>query len=288
MSPSWSACSACRLAIWALHSAGVGITIHRLANVQGLVLLLTVLGVFGGLFLMPHWTRDERRRLLVIMLLWFGATVFWAIFEQAASTLSLFAKNHTTGAPGNPTLLGFAFPASWYQAANSLFIIVLAPVFAWIWIKLGSRNPSSPAKFGVAMLLVMAGFLVMWPAARIVEGGAQATGMFLILLYLLHTCGELCLSPVGLSSMTKLAPASISGMVMGIWFLGSACGYYLAGRATALYSSMKMSDFFLIISGLPLVAAVIFFALTGPIRRMLARSEAEKAAAEAQSESGAH
>jgi POT family proton-dependent oligopeptide transporter len=267
------------LGIWALHAAGVGVTIHRLANAQGLLLILTVVGVFGGLFLMPHWTRDERRRLLVILLLWFGATVFWSIFEQAASTLSLFASDHTTGAPDHPTLLGIDFPASWYQAANSLFIILLAPVFAWIWVKMGARNPSSPAKFGIGMLLVMAGFLVMVPAAKIVEGGAQATGMFLMLLYLLHTCGELCLSPVGLSSMTKLAPASISGMVMGIWFLGSACGYYLAGRATALYSSMKMSDFFLVISGLPLVAAVIFFSLNGPIRRMLARTEAEKAAA---------
>jgi len=266
--------------IGALHMAGVNITIADLANAQGLLLTLITLGVFGGLFLMPHWTRDERRRLVVVLLLWFGAAVFWSIFEQAASTLSLFAAEHTTGAPKNPTLLGFEFPASWYQSFNSIFIIILAPLFAWIWLKLGHRNPSSPAKFGIAMILVMAGFLVMVPAARIVEGGAQATGMFLVLLYLLHTCGELCLSPVGLSSMTKLAPASISGMVMGIWFLGSSVGYYIAGRATGLYASMKMSDFFLVICVLPAVAAIIFFVLNRPIQRMLARTEAEKAAAE--------
>ncbi len=270
------------LLIAALHFAGVNVTIAALANAQGLLLTVITLGVFGGLFLMPHWTRDERRRLLVILVLLFGAAVFWSFSEQAASTLSLFAVKYA-----EPTLFGIEFPAGWYQSWNSLFIVTLAPLFAWLWLRLGNHNPSSPTKFGIAMLFVMAGFLVMAPASRIVEGGVQVTGYYLVLLYFLHTCGELCLSPVGLSSMSRLAPASISGMVMGIWFLGSSVGNYMAGRATGLYASMMkqeggMGDFFLVMSALPLAVAIIFFVLTRPIKRMVARTEAEKAAAGAE------
>ena len=251
----------------ALIYSGVFVLSTSALTVLMLAVLVTVLvGFFAAMFFMGNWNPAEKRRLLVIMLLCLGATVFFADFEQAGSTLNLFAERHTT-----TTFLGFDFPASWLQAVNALFIIVLAPIFGFIWTALGRRgkNPASPAKFAIGMFLLAGGFIVMLPAAQGADAGEKSGPGWLITLYFLHTCAELCISPVGLSSMTKLAPARIAGMVMGMWFAATALGNYLSGAAAGTTESLGMVTFFLVVATPPIIAGILFAILNRPIHRML-------------------
>jgi POT family proton-dependent oligopeptide transporter len=168
----------------------------------------------------------------VIAIFFLCAAMFWAGFEQAATTFNLFASDFT-----DRSWLGGMFPtgehpASWYQSANPIFIVLFAPFFAWFWVFLGSRNldPSAPAKFGLGLVLLGLGFLVMMLAAElIISSGGKVAPTWLLMTYLVHTFGELCLSPVGLSNVTKLSPPRYVGQMMGTWFLGAAVGNLFAG-----------------------------------------------------------
>jgi POT family proton-dependent oligopeptide transporter len=146
---------------------------------------------------------------------------------------------------------------------------VLAPVFAWIWLAMGRREPSSPAKFSLGLLFGGLAFAILIPAAFIVVGGAKVGPMWLTMTYLLQTLGELCLSPVGLSAMTKLAPARAGGFIMGIWFLSTSIGNWLAGKAASLYSSMPLPSLFGSVAGFSIVAAVVLAILIRPTIRMM-------------------
>ena len=160
------------------------------------------------------------------------ACLFWAGFEQAATTFNLFAQDYTDRSWLGNLFADGEHPAAWYQSANPIFVVIFAPVFAWMWVALGRRNldPSSPAKFGLALVLVGIGFLVMmWAAQLVVSTGGKVAPTWLLLTYMLHTFGELCLSPVGLSNITKIAPKRYVGQMLGTWFLGSAVGNALAG-----------------------------------------------------------
>jgi POT family proton-dependent oligopeptide transporter len=242
----------------------------------GLWVLILLVGLsfftFAGLFIVglvfKKYSGDEMRRLLVVFLLFVGACVFWSIFEQAGSTMNLFADRYT-----RLEVFGMGFQPSAFQSVNSVFVIAFAGVFAWVWLYLGKRNrdPSAPSKFGVAMLLLAGGMLIMVPAAKFAAQGIHVSPMWLVGLYLMHTLGELCLSPVGLSSMTKLAPRAIGGMVMGIWFLGAAVGNYTAGRMSALTETIAQDKLFLVQSLIVIAVGVLFFVLVAPIRGMLAR-----------------
>jgi POT family proton-dependent oligopeptide transporter len=167
--------------------------------------------------------------------------------------------------------IGTPFQSSQYQAMNSMFIVAIAPLFATLWISLGSREPSSPAKFAIGLLFVAAGFAILIIAARLSTNGVRVSPLWLVATYLLHTVGELCLSPVGLSAMTRLAPQRIVGMVLGIWFLATSLGNFLAGLAGSMYNSMSLATLFAVVTGIALAATLVMAALTGPIRRMLAR-----------------
>ena len=230
------------------------------------VLIAVTAGFFAWLFLSSGWTREERRSLVVIAVLFAAAVVFWMAYEQAGSTLNLFADRST-----NNTILGYSFPASWYQSLPPLFIILFAPVFAVMWVRLGDRNPSSPAKFTIALVLLGLGFAVMIGAATAAAGGARVSPMWLVVSYLLQTLGELCLSPVGLSAMSKLAPVRIAGLVMGVWFLALAVGNYLAGMASSFYETMPLPKLFTIVTATALVTALVLAFLIKPIQRMLVR-----------------
>ena len=168
----------------------------------------------------------ERKRVLVVLVMFVACALFWSGFEQAGSSMNLFAKRHTDRFVG-----GFEIPAGWFQSVQPAFVILLAPVFSALWVSLARRNlnPSAPLKFAFGLLLMGLGFLFMVKAASIVAGGAQSPAYYLILTYLLHTFGELCLSPVGLSTVTKLAPARFVGQMMGVWFLASSLGKLTAG-----------------------------------------------------------
>jgi POT family proton-dependent oligopeptide transporter len=228
------------------------------------VLIAVTVGFFGWLFLSRGWTREERKSLLVIAVLFAAATVFWMAYEQAGSTLNLFADRNTHNA-----ILGWSFPASWYQSLPPLFIILFAPVFAAIWLRLGRRNPSSPAKFAMGLFLLGLGFTVLIGAASAAAGGARVSPLWLFFSYLLQTLGELCLSPVGLSAMSVLAPARIAGLVMGVWFLALSVGNYLAGMASSFYEEMPLPKLFTIVTLTALGTAVVMGLLVKPIERML-------------------
>jgi POT family proton-dependent oligopeptide transporter len=181
---------------------------------------------FLCLFLFFGLTTVEKKRLAVVVVLFIASAMFWSGFEQAGSSLNLFAERYTDRTYG-----GFETPAGWFQTFNPVFIITLAPLVAMVWVALARRrrNPSLPVKFALGLVLLGAGFLVMALAARLALSGDRVWPTWLITTYLLHSVGELCLSPVGLSSVTKLAPPRLVGQMMGLWFLATSLGNLIAG-----------------------------------------------------------
>ena len=232
----------------------------------GYLLLIVTAGFFVWLFGAKQWTTGERRRLIAILVLFAAAALFWSLFEQAGSTLNLFAQRSTRN-----EILGISFPASWWQSLNSLYIIVLVPVFAAFWVRLGPRDPSSPVKFTLGLLFAALGFAVLAIAAQRAAGGVRVSPAWLAAVYLLHTIGELCLSPVGLSAMTKLAPARIAGLVMGAWFLAASVGNYLGGAIASLYETFSRPALFGTVTLMALVATLVMALASRPLARMLAR-----------------
>ena len=240
------------------------IDVTQVADAAGYVLLAITVVFFGWLFFGGDWTPAERKRLYVIGLFFLAAAIFWSLFEQAGSTLNLFGDRDT-----RTSILAWSFPSSWFQSMNSLFVWTLAPVFAWIWISLGKREPSTPIKFSFGLLGVGAGFAVLVVASQLAAGGVQVSPLWLTVVYLLHTVGELCLSPVGLSAMTKLAPARICGLMMGVWFLATSVGNFIAGRLAGFYEQMPLPTLFTTIALFGIVAGLVLLALSPPIKRMM-------------------
>ena len=222
------------------------------------------MAVFSWLILGKGWTVEERKRSGAILVLFLASALFWASFEQAGSTLSLFAERST-----DRHVLGFEFPASWFQFVQPIFVVALAPVFAWLWL---SSTPGAllPAKFSLGLLF--GGIGLRHPGARHHHGaahGALVSMWWLIGTYFLQTLGELCLSPVGLSAMTKLAPERAAGFMMGIWFLSTSIGNWLAGEAASFYSSMPLPTLFGTVAALRPGAAVVLALLIRPTVRMM-------------------
>ena len=209
-------------------------------------------------------TRDERERLLVLMVVFAFTIVFWTGFEQTSTSLNFFAENRT-----DRIVLGFSVPASWFQSVNSVVLVATAPLFAalWTWLARRKREPSTPAKMAAALVLMAAGFVFMVFAARAGRNGALVSPWWLVLAYSFHTFGELCLSPIGLSFVTKLAPVRIVALLMGLWFLATAVAEFLAGQLAALKDDFGGLDrFFLLIVVAGLVTGLALAALTPWLR----------------------
>jgi POT family proton-dependent oligopeptide transporter len=251
-----------------LYTGALAWTASQIADGAGYLLLILTVAFFGWLFTSSGWTPEERKRLYAIGVFFLAAALFWSLFEQAGSTLNLFADRDTS-----PTVLGWHYPSSWFQSMNSLFVWAFAPVFAWLWLTLGRRQPSTTTKFALGEILVGAGFAVLIVAAKIAETGVQVSPMWLTVVYLLHTFGELCLSPVGLSAMTKLAPVRIGGLIMGVWFLASSVGNFIAGRLAGFYESMPLPKLFTIIAAMGIVAGLMLLPLSRPVTRMTGDAE---------------
>ncbi|PWU01837.1 MAG: MFS transporter [Terriglobia bacterium] len=248
-----------------LASAGViNLNAESISDAFGLILLIVSAIVFAWLIFGKGWSLAERKRSAAILVLFIASAVFWSAFEQAGSSLNLFAERAT-----NRIVMGFEFPASWFQFVQPMFVILLAPVFAWIWIALRRREPSSPSKFTFSLVLVGLSFAILVPAATMSASGALVSPWWLTASYLLQTLGELCLSPVGLSAMTKLAPERVAGMMMGVWFTSIACGNYLAGRAASLYESFSVSQLFGAVALFAFVAALVLALLIKPTVRLM-------------------
>ena len=220
--------------------------------------------VFSWLIFFGNWSPVERRRCAAILVLFISSALFWAAFEQAGSSLSLFAERGT-----DCRIFGYSFPASWFQSVQPVFVILLAPVFAWLWLAMGRREPSSPGKFSLGLLSGGLAFAILIPAAYLVVSGSKVAPYWLVGTYLLQTLGELCLSPVGLSAMTKLAPARAAGFMMGIWFLSTSIGNWLAGKAASMYSSMPLPTLFGSVAVFSIAAAVVLAILIKPTVRLM-------------------
>ena len=270
---------------WA-YISGIFMVLVTWFLVQNSQLVGQLLGGFGAIFIgawllyaLFRCAPDERDRLIVVGILILFSLIFWALFEQAGSSLNILTDRGV-----NRVIFGWEVPASMFQSLNAGFIFTIAPLFAMLWIALAKRNmePSTPIKFSIGIIFVGLGFLALVYGMRSSEG--LQTGVFwIILIYLLHTLGELCLSPVGLSSVTKLSPQRIVGFMMGMWFFASAAGNYVAGliaRATASESSGVSNDLFDLAQkqsfmdvytdvGLMAIGCGIFLAILTPILKKL-------------------
>ena len=191
------------------------------------VIVTLVAGYFAYLLLFAGLTAEEKRRVALLLVLVLAASVFWAGYEQAGSALNLFAERYTDRLVGS-----FTIPAGWFQSVPAAFVIIFAPVLAWLWVALDRRGVDVPliGKFAFALLGMGLGFLVMAGAAAAVGATGSSGPMWLVMTYLLHTLGELTLSPVGMSATTRLAPKRFTGQAMGIWFTSLAIGNLLASR----------------------------------------------------------
>ena len=230
------------------------LTISQITGAYTYLLFGVVIGFFAWLFLAGSWTPVERKRLYIITLYFIAAALFWSVFEQAGSTLNFFADRST-----NNQIVGYTFPSSWWQSVNAILIFILAPAFAWLWMTLGRNQPASPTKFAIGLVGVGLGFVILLPAAFSAAGGAKVGVIWLFLVYLIHTIAELCLSPVGLSSMTRLAPPRIVSLMMGVWFLGASVGNFLGGKAASFYEKLPLPTLLLAVAVLPMLTGVLMF-----------------------------
>lgn len=203
-----------------------------------------ILAMAGGYFfyylMFAGLDTADRKRGIVMLVLFIGSALFWSGYEQAGSSLNLFAERYT-----DRTLaaLGFTIPTEWFQTLNPIYILILAPAFAALWVNLGRRqlDPSVPAKFAVGVMLVGVGFLIMVAASHLVAQGNKVSPNWLVMTYLLHTMGEMCLSPVGLSYFTKLTPKRFAGQMMGIWFLSISLGNLAAGLIAGEFDANNLA-----------------------------------------------
>jgi proton-dependent oligopeptide transporter, POT family len=222
-------------------------------------------------------TRNEWRGIAAIAVLAFFNIFFWMAFEQAGSSMTFFAEERTRRA-----LFGLNILAPQYQSVNSISVIVLAPVFAWIWTRLEARGraPSTPVRFALGLFLLGSGFVVLVLGARLSDGGVRVSGLWLIATYVLHTCGELCLSPVGLSMVTKLAPARLASVMMGAWFFSMFISDLLAGLLAGTIEKVErgqlfhvlggQADFFLMFVISTFVAGTALLAISPWVKRLMA------------------
>ncbi|HZA14096.1 MAG TPA: peptide MFS transporter, partial [Myxococcaceae bacterium] len=238
--------------------SGLSVTLEQVARWLGYAIVALAILYFGYLFLAGGYDGTQKKRLVAIFWLFILAAVFWSGFEQAGSSMNLFARDLT-----QRRMFGWEMPAGWLQSVNSVFIIVFAPVFGslWTWLARRNANPSIPMKFALGLVALAAGFFVLaWGAANATPSN-PASPSWLVVTYFLHTFGELALSPVGLSSITKLAPTDRVGQMMGVWFVGSALGNLIAGLVAGSLERLPPDALFrsvaLIIGGAGVVALLI-------------------------------
>ncbi|MCK6602948.1 MAG: peptide MFS transporter [Bacteroidetes bacterium] len=225
-------------------------------------------------------TRVDYERIALIFILAVFVIAFWTAFEQAGISLTFFAEEQT-----DRVLFGWTIPASYFQSINPVMIMILAPMFAGLWIWLGDRGmePSSPTKMAFGILLVSLGYVFILGGVSMSEGGGKVSPLWLVGLYTIHTMGELCLSPIGLSMVNKLAPVKFASLLMGVWYLANVVANFTAGQLSALYPDpanpvkpelfgtqiTNLTDFFTIFIIFAGVASAILFLITKRLQKMM-------------------
>lgn len=231
--------------------------------------------MLGGLVIFIAWLflaflkPEEKKPVGAIIVLFLFSIIFWACYEQAGSSFNLFARDLT-----NRNILGYEFPAGWYQSSPAIFVVILTPLFVWLWGKLGDRQPSSPIKFSLGLLFVGVGASLLAIASLLIAGSGKAGPWWLVGVYVLQTIGEICLYPVGLSTTTKLAPQRLAGLMMGVWFLSISFGNFAAGIAAGYFeagSQEALVGLFSKIAIVPIIAAVVLVAITPFIRKLMGK-----------------
>ena len=242
----------------------------RISVVANWTMIALAAGYFAYLAFFAGLETNERKRVVAMIALFAACAMFWAGFEQTGASLNLFADRHT-----DRMIFGWEMPAGVLQGVNPVFIIIFAPVIAAIWVMLGKRNldPSAPFKFSIGLILMGVGFFVMYLAAQYVVQGEKVLPTWLMLTYLFHTFGELCLSPVGLSSFSKLAPARFVGQSLGVWFIATALGNNIAGQIAGDFDwndPAKMPDQFMFIFWWGVIGGAVLLLLSPWLRKFLA------------------
>ncbi|MBN3553674.1 peptide MFS transporter [Fictibacillus nanhaiensis] len=249
----------------------LGITIP--AGIFTLDVFITLVGIFGiaiptiyfvVMYRSPKTTSEERSRVIAYIPLFIAAVMFWAIQEQGSTILASYADKRT-----DLTFAGLEISPAWFQSLNPLFIITLAPVFAWIWVKLGNRQPTVPKKFALGLLFAGLSFLVILLPAYFGGEGSLVSPLWLVLSYFIVVIGELLLSPVGLSATTKLAPAAFSAQTMSLWFLASAAAQAINAQIVKFYSAETEMMYFGTIGGAAIVLSLILFVISPKIQEKM-------------------
>jgi len=248
--------------------------------------------IYGAMIVMPlviltdkSLSKEERQRIIVIFILAFFVIFFWGAFEQAGASLTLFAEDST-----NRYIGSFLMPSSWFQSVNPLAVIVLATPIALLWTKMGKREPSSPIKMAWGLLLVAIGYVIIAIGLRTADTDGKISMWWLFSLYVIHSVGELCLSPIGLSMVSKLSPLRLSSLLMGTWFLANAAANKFAGTLSALipptspeeiakvgnnfpsilgFSITNLNDFFMVFIIMTGIAAMILFVISGYLKKLM-------------------
>lgn len=246
----------------------VAVTIPMgLLTFNSFIALIGLLGIgiptayFIVMYRSPKTTAVERSRIIAYIPLFIASVMFWAIQEQGSTILANYADKRT-----QLEFAGFSISPAWFQSLNPLFIIMLAPVFAWLWVKLGNRQPSVPTKFSLGLLFAGLSFLVILLPAYFGGANSLVNPLWLVLSYFIVVLGELCLSPVGLSATTKLAPAAFSAQTMSLWFLSNAAAQAINAQIVKFYSVETEMLYFGIIGGASIVLSIILFALSPKIQ----------------------
>jgi POT family proton-dependent oligopeptide transporter len=254
---------------------------RRMSMEFGTVLLALTGYSFGKIYYFSGLEREERNRIIVIFILFLASVLFWGAFEQAGGSLNIFAKYKS-----QLTIYGKEFPASWYQNINPFGIILLSPLFAYMWLKMGNRGPSSPTKFALGLILVGLGFVIVAYGStqfdrsnpEIVQGVkleeykgdyGRIGPAWLFFAYVCHTLGELIVSPIGLSMVSKLSPRRALSQVMSIWFLANANGNFLAGQTIVLNDVYSDTQIYWVIAGASLASGVALAVFAPQIRKLM-------------------
>lgn len=247
-------------------------------DVIGAIIYSACIVVPGFVISDSSLTKIERQRILVIYIIAFFVIFFWAAFEQAGISLTYFAEEQT-----NRNIMGWTMPASWFQSFNAVFVVLLAPVFSTLWIKLGQKNmePASPSKQAIGLFLLSLGYLLIAIGVKNVEPGVKVSMLWLTGLYFIHTMGELTLSPIGLSMVNKLSPVRFASLLMGVWYLSMATANKLAGTLSSLYPEAgktkmfvgfeisTLFDFFMIFVVMSAFASVVLFVLSKTLQKLM-------------------
>jgi proton-dependent oligopeptide transporter, POT family len=236
------------------------------ATSMGIIAVVVVILYFVNLLFASNLNKIEQKRVGILFVLFWGAVLFWAGFEQQGSTLQIFADRHSE--------LPFGIPSSWFQNFNPFYILVFAPVLGslWVYLEKTNRNPPLLVKFALSLFLLAFGYYIMVVGSKVAVTGVKASALFLTFTYLFHTLGEICLSPVGLSAFTKLAPKKSLSQMMGIWFVATALGNLFAGLFAGGFDEeniQQMPQLFMSIVWFSLIVGTIILALSVPMKKWM-------------------